>query len=146
MINDYTKLGVPQYYYFTMDNCEFLSRKEYDIISIRLDGSGLSIDDYYTAIEGTDYYVMTSTGAESFGDILDYLNAITYINVRSYKDDGIFTKGIVSNNVKNAVSEVYELGLIDARNGVIDLSRELSCGESLYYSYKVVCSFINANR
>jgi len=146
MINDYTKLGVPQYYYFTMDNCEFLSRKEYDIISIRLDGSGLSIDDYYTAIEGTDYYVMTSTGTESFGDILDYLNAITYIDVRSYEDDGIFTKGIVSNNVKNAVSEVYELGLIDARNGVIDLSRELSCGESLYYSYKVVCSFINANR
>ena len=31
-------------------------------------------------------------------------------------------------------------------DGVIELSRELSCGESLYYSYKMVCSFINANR
>ncbi len=146
MIDDYARLGVPQYYFFTTENCEYLTKQDYSIIEIRLEGSGMSLSEYYTPIEGTDYYVLSASDSAVLTDIIDYLNEIAFAELRSYDSDGITTKGIASGEIKDVIVSVYCLGLIDDENGVIDLSRELSCGESLYYSYKMVCSFINANR
>lgn len=47
--------------------------------------------------------------------------------------------------VTDAVEAVYPLGLIDAaeitaNGGVIDMTERLSCGQGLYYAYKLVCS------
>ena len=146
MIDDYAKLGVPQYYFYTADNCEYLTRKEYDIIEIRLGGSGMSISDYYSQIEGTNYYVVNESSAGQMSEIIDYLNEISYVKLRSFEDDSITIDGFLSDEARDCIEKMYDLGLIDAKNGIIELSRELSCGESLYYSYKMLCSFINANR
>jgi len=146
MIDDYAKLGVPQYYLYTVDNCEYLTHKEYDIIEIRLEGSGMSIAEYYSHIDGSDYYVMNEQSQEKMAKIIDYLNEIAFVKLRSFEDDSISIKGVVSNKTKSGIEKMYDLGLIDAKNGIIELGRELACGESLYYSYKMVCSFINANR
>lgn len=146
MADDYAKLGVPQYYLYTADNCEYLTRQEYDIIEIRLEGSGMSIADYYSPIEGTNYYVINSESAHQLTDIIDYLNEISYVKLRSFEDDSISIDGFLSDEARAGIEKMYDFGLIDAKNGIIELGRELSCGESLYYSYKMLCSFINANR
>lgn len=56
--------------------------------------------------------------------------------------------GAVFPAVKDAVERVYALGLIDAdEDGTIDLSKRLSCGQAIYYAYKLVASaeVINAD-
>lgn len=146
MITDYAKLGIPQYEHFTVQSMKTVHEVLYDILDIRLDGSGVDADELYTKIEGTEFYALNSPYSVEVADAINYLNAISFVTVRDYEADNIYVSGIADAHIKEAVLRMYDLGLIDAEDGVLKLESHISCGQSLYYSYKLVCSIVNANR
>lgn len=146
MVNDYAKIGIPQYEHFTLQNIRYLTKTQYEVIDIRLDGSGVSAADLYSKLEGTDFYTLEDPKDPDFAYALDYLNRMTFVTVRDAEADGVTVKGLTGEDVRDAVLYAYSLGLIDSVDGEVVLSDQLSCGQSLYYSYKLVCSIVNANR
>lgn len=146
IITEYARLGIPQYEYATVQSSRYLTSVQYDIIDIRLEGSGIDAADLYTGIEGTEFYALSSPYSSKAAEAIEYLNAISFTTVRDYEADGVKIIGIADDDIKDAIFSMYSLGLIDAESQVIDLKEPLSCGESLYYSYKLVCSMVNANR
>ena len=146
MITEYARLGIPQYEHFTVRSSRYLNETQYEIIDIRLDGSGYNAYDLYTNIEDTEFYVLNSPYSAEATDAISYLNAISFVPVRNYADGGITVRGIGDEDVKEAVLRMYNFGLIDDEEGVLNLESPISCGQSLYYSYKLVCSIVNANR
>lgn len=87
---------------------------------------------YYALREGYDY---------AFGSLVELLNKVSFPVVR---EDECKVIGSSREAVTDAVKQIYRLGLIDeGESGYIDLSETISCGESLHYAYRVVCSMEN---
>lgn len=146
MLSDYAKIGIPQYEYYTSQSLRHLTKAQYDVIDVKLDGSGLVASEMYSKVDDSEFYAIQNGKGKELSSALEYLNEMTFIKIRDWKDSEVSIIGIADNGIKDAAKRMYSLGLIDATEGEIYLADQLSCGQGLYYSYKLVCSIVNANR
>jgi beta-lactamase regulating signal transducer with metallopeptidase domain len=102
-----------------------------------------NISDEYVPRGGECYYALCEQYASVFENLMVVLNMASFPVVR---EDECSIRGYANDVVSGAVEQSYRLGFIDEDElGYVDLSGQISCGESLYYAYRLVCSMENVN-
>ncbi len=115
-----------------------------DIHSFYENISDPHISDCYEPRGEYCYFSLLDEYSDDLGDIAEELNKVSFTAVR---DDKCVIYGAANDAVVRAVERAYRLGLIDyGKFGTIDLADKISCGQSLYYAYRLVCSMVNVNK
>lgn len=154
MLRTYAELGYLRYEYLTEENCAVLSSAEMDGILSRLSPAAAdAFEEAYDNVTG-----VTHTGevggsyetaefilreGESVQAVLDVLNRVEFTVIRD--GTGVTAAGVTESCLASAAVEMYTLGLIDASDGVIDMTERLSCGQSLCAAYRFVGAMNNAD-
>jgi|GEM_PF-1291198 len=154
MLRTYAELGHLRYKCLTEENCASLSSAEMEEILARLSPAAAdAFEDAYDAVTGvthagevggsyeTTEYLLRE--GESVQVLLDVLNRVEFTVIRD--GDGVAAAGVTEPCLASAAVEMYTLGLIDASDGVIEMTERLSCGQSLCAAYRFVGAMNNAD-
>ncbi len=154
MIRTYSEIGQLRYEYLTEKNCAVLTSVEMEEIKARLSQSlAAAFENAYDTVTGVTHagevggtyvtaglYLREGTSVQS---MLDVLNRVKLTVVRD--GSGVTASGVTESCIEDAAIEMYTLGLIDAVDGVIDMTERLSCGQSLSCAYRFACALSNAS-
>jgi len=157
MYDGYAESGVTDFVF--MDKSDYLCMMDIDLdyfgdrIKKYNPKIGGAIYDFYDNVSRTAdvyiprgfecYYELRDEYEPTFEGLMSVLNMVAFPIVR---EDEFTVRGYASDAVSEAIDQTYRLGLLDVGDlGYIDLSENLTCGESLYYAYRLVCSMKNVN-
>lgn len=151
MVRTYAEAGYMPYRYLTEENCMVLTAVEMNEILARLSPAQASVfERAYESVKvaRTGEYSVTYETAEwrlrkgaSVQSVLDVLNRVKFTQIRD--SDGVTAVGVTEKCLECAAVELYTLGLLDAYDGVIDMTEQLSCGQSLCAAYRFACAIDN---
>lgn len=143
MLNGYAVCGYAQYMYYDAETYSVLNQHDLDSLDIRIAKRNFLFGDYFEKLDGTDYYQVIDVENDVYLAALDYLNKIMYVKTADAEEDSLTISGIVPQVTRNAVMEMYEYGLVETTDGVVDANQTLNCGQSLYIAYKLLASAVN---
>lgn len=81
-----------------------------------------------------------------YAEIGERTGAVTSANVvfPTVRFDSVGINTPLASHITQSANRVYSMGLIDAdANGMIDMFENLSCGQGIYYAYKLVVSAVS---
>ena len=138
-ILDYAKYGFVQYDHSTAEECSLLTENRLNSLDLRIIKRNFVLFDLYTGIEGTNMYRVTDPESLDFKAALQYLNELYYPVLRDHGADSVRFRGVASEAAEAAIYYLYDTGLIDLdRDGGFNIGSALTCGQSLYYAYRLV--------
>jgi len=147
MLDEYTKLCETPYIYLSNTESNIMSGRSIGLIQKRFDENDFAYDfsATYELIEtdGISYmYERNDKHAVLHIHALGLLNTIVFPMINL--DDGVQITGKCNLTGKYIASVVYKLGLIETNSdGVIDINKKLSCGEGIYYAYRLIGAMEN---
>ncbi len=157
MYEGYASVGVTSFEFVDRSDYLFLTDIELDYFTDRIKmyypKFGESLYNYYENVEYSPseyiprsdecYYALCEEYTDTFANLVSVLNTVAFPIVR---DEECSHVGYANDAVESSLDQLYRLGLIDeGEHGYVDLTEKISCGESLYYAYRLVCSMENIN-
>ncbi len=138
-LTDYALYGYAQYDHFTAEGCLVLTENQLNALDMRIVKRGFMLQELYRNIEGTNLWSVMEPDSLSYASVLEYLNQLWYPVLRDHEADGAVYYGITSDATASAVYSLYDLGLLDLDPyAPLDVNSSLTCGQSLYYAYRIV--------
>ena len=83
-------------------------------------------------------------GYAAIGEHTGYAHAGGYTVLRIREDEAAIT-GTAHSAVRDSAAKMYSLGLIDADEGVVDVTEKLSCGQGISLAYRLVSAMMPIN-